>query len=264
MSALTMCPSCQAAVPSGQFCAICGAPLGLSAAQIPQSADHSPQTSVAAPTPPLTRPMAHGSPPPSEQLTASAHPLAFAWPSSTVWPGPEVPEQRPMGDHAAHVSAAHPQQPGQLGHTMAAFGGLRGVRPGRQQAIVGGVLAVVVAAGFVIFGMGGKHTVTGDVTLIGVGGSSAGSICEGQNGYDDITGGAEVRVKNENGTLVATGRLEDGTYDGISCVFPFTVHDVPRASYYEISAGNDSRGGVHFSSDELESEHWSAHLSLGN
>jgi hypothetical protein len=192
--------------------------------------------------------------------------MASTWLSTAVRPGPSNSEQRrTKTNDATPVSTTYPQPAAQLGQLVrAASGSFRGARPGRQQAIVGGVLAVLVAAGFLVFGMGGNHTVTGDLTLFGVDGGSAGSMCEGENGYDDITRGTEVRVKDEHGTLVATGQLESGTYDGLSCVFPFTVGDVPRAAYYEISAGNNDRGGVHYSSDQLKSQHWAAHLSLGD
>ncbi len=143
-------------------------------------------------------------------------------------------------------------------------GGLRDRWNGRAAAVLG-VAGVVLASAVIVFGHGAKHTVTGDLSLSDTdfSGYSSGSSCSGSYGYDDIDAGAEVRIKDESGTLVATGTLEPGTFDGLYCVFPFTVEDVPTAKYYEISAGNDSRGGVHFTPKEMKSRHWAAHLSLG-
>jgi hypothetical protein len=94
-------------------------------------------------------------------------------------------------------------------------------------------------------------------------GLGAGAGCTGDDGYDDIGAGTELRIKDEAGTLIATGRLDAGSFDGLYCVFPFTVGNVPQATYYEISAGNGSRDGVHYTEQDLKSHHWAAHLSLG-
>lgn len=127
------------------------------------------------------------------------------------------------------------------------------------------VAAVVVAAGLVVFGHGNTHTVTGELSLddSSYQGVAAGSGCSGQNGYDDIEEGTEVKIKDEAGRLIATGHLEAGTFDGLYCVFPFAVSSVPHAKYYDLSTGNSLRDGVHYTEQELKSHHWAAHLASG-
>jgi len=93
------------------------------------------------------------------------------------------------------------------------------------------------------------------------------------SGYDDIAEGTTVVVKNEKGTLIATGKLGQGglstDYNGIGspgwqdvgCTFPFTVTGVPKASIYTVTVSN--RGEQTYSADDLTAKNWNVELSLG-
>jgi hypothetical protein len=130
-------------------------------------------------------------------------------------------------------------------------------------------VAVVVAlgvGGYLTLGSGEHHTVPGSLSLYDTGSDSLspGEGCTGENGYDDITGGTEVVLTNESGTTLATATLETGTYDGAACVFDFTLHNVPKAKFYRVSAGNSVRGGPEYSYADMKDAHWSLSLTLGN
>ena len=57
-----------------------------------------------------------------------------------------------------------------------------------------------------------------------------GQTCYGEDGNSDIDEGAQVTIRDGDGTKVALGALGQGIargLRGIDCVFPFTVADVP-------------------------------------
>ena len=128
-------------------------------------------------------------------------------------------------------------------------------------------MLALAAAGYAALGQGEKHEVTGQLSVYDSSAYSyktTGSSCTGGGGYDDIASGTQVVISDEAGTTVATDVLQSGTYDGSSCVFDFTVHDVPKAKYYRVSAGRASRSGPQYSYDEISKQHWSVQLSLGS
>lgn len=91
--------------------------------------------------------------------------------------------------------------------------------------------------------------------------------CEGRDGYDDIRAGAQVTVKDENGTVIATGRLEGGQQVEVPsatlyiCEFGFQV-DVPAdKSFYAIEVSH--RGEITYSRAEMEESAWTVDLELG-
>ncbi|OOL32902.1 hypothetical protein GQ85_04510 [Rhodococcus rhodochrous] len=88
----------------------------------------------------------------------------------------------------------------------------------------------------------------------------SGYDCEGKGGYSDMSPAAAVTVSDQSGTLLAKGRL-DGSIDmGDSCIFTFTVADVPRgADFYEVEISH--RGGISFTESEAED---GVSLSLGD
>lgn len=142
------------------------------------------------------------------------------------------------------------------------------------------VVAAVVLLGIIGFAVskGGSHTIEGSISLatkLGDGTISLddyenpeeGDECAGMGGYDDMSPGTDVTVKDEDGTLLATGSLEQGTLtdveDGVFfiCELPFTVEDVPDAKFYSIETGG--RGGLNFSKAEMEEKNWRVEFSLG-
>lgn len=137
---------------------------------------------------------------------------------------------------------------------------------GSNRYKAGAAVLLILAAGFFVFGRGESHTITGDLTLLDsdVASLDIGDSCSGQGGYDDIASGAEVVVEDEAGTTLATSHLATGAYDGLGCVFDFTVRDVGKATFYRVLIGRDSRGGLRYSHDELSHQSWSVHLSLGS
>ncbi len=96
--------------------------------------------------------------------------------------------------------------------------------------------------------------------------SQAGST--GQDGFSDVAAGRQVNVSNASGQLLGYGTLGSGTSQTVSepgadypsCVFPFTVSNVPVESLYKIEAG--TRGDVSYSLSELEADNWSMTLTL--
>lgn len=120
-----------------------------------------------------------------------------------------------------------------------------------------------------------SHTITGTITIIGqiVGSSDRTSgviepiddtFCTGGGGFDDIRNGASVVVRDQTGVTIATGNIGPGKPDpafpSVTCVFPFTVLDVPQVAFYEIEVSH--RGGVSFSHAELETDNWEVDLEL--
>ena len=127
-------------------------------------------------------------------------------------------------------------------------------------------MLALAAAGYVALGKAEHHDLNGQLSLYDTDfyGKTAGSSCSGYGGYNDIGSGTQVVVTDESGTTVATDSLSSGTYDGTYCVFEFTVHDVPKAKYYRVRAGSDTRGGPQYSYQEMSRRHWSVDLTLGS
>lgn len=121
-------------------------------------------------------------------------------------------------------------------------------------------MALLAACG----GGGGKHTVTGSVSLgpNSYVGGNYGSVCLGSSkGYGDINIGAAVTVKDQDGKLIATGQLERGLVGDGNCVLPFSV-EVPAADFYTFEVAH--RGGVNYSAGDLKAKNWTVSLTLGS
>ena len=80
-------------------------------------------------------------------------------------------------------------------------------------------------------------------------------------GYDDISTGAPVTVKDKARTVLASAFLGNGTSAGSDCTFSLAV-EVPDSDFYQIEVGH--RGAVTFSESDLQSNGWTADLSIGN
>lgn len=137
-----------------------------------------------------------------------------------------------------------------------------------MKAVVAALAAMVLLPGC---GSNG-HEITGTMTIIGNGGDldwtdlAVGEECEGDGGYDDIAGGAQVQVSDESGTTIGTAQLETGEitdlYQGEipTCTWRFTVPDVGDAKFYEVEVSH--RGGIKYSQEEMEKSDWKVELSL--
>lgn len=120
----------------------------------------------------------------------------------------------------------------------------------------------LVFIGFIIWAnTNDKHDIRGNLFLPADGVVSSGDLCIGEGGFDDIGPGTQVRIKNQDGKIIATTELEFGSDTGAGCVFPFVARGVPESRYYTIEASH--RGGLTFSKDEMKAANWEVALSLG-
>jgi hypothetical protein len=128
------------------------------------------------------------------------------------------------------------------------------------------VIAALLLSGWAMVRGVEKHTVSGTMTILDSSylGLSAGARCAGDIGYADIRPGAQVVLADARGETLSTGRLSDGRFDGLGCVFHFVVEDVARADFYAFSIGNGFRGELQYSYDEMSADDWSVQLSLGD
>jgi hypothetical protein len=132
--------------------------------------------------------------------------------------------------------------------------------------VVGAVLAVRVGVGRedAPATTTTRPTMTGIMTLHDPDAAyQFGEVCSGTNGYDDVDTGASVVVTNEQGTVIGTGSLGQGSTspDG-DCVFNFTVAGVPEARFYGVEVSH--RGKVTFSHEQLDQDRWNVELTLGS
>jgi hypothetical protein len=86
--------------------------------------------------------------------------------------------------------------------------------------------------------------------------------CEGSRGYSDISAVAQVVVRNESGTVLATTSLGQGEFLGTDqCYFEFSLGSLPRAQFYSFEISR--RGELTYSLSELEENNWLFEASLG-
>lgn len=87
-----------------------------------------------------------------------------------------------------------------------------------------------------------------------------GEECWGEDGYDDIAGGAQVVIRDSDGTKVGLGELDTGAltedsdrFYAAPCLFPFAVTDVPAGddagAVYSVEVAH--RGEVSFSLGDM-------------
>lgn len=107
------------------------------------------------------------------------------------------------------------------------------------------------------------ETIRGTMTL-GLDGAQVtfnqgGSTCVGKGGFDDIRPGAQVRVTDGSGQVLAVGQLDGPGVVAEGCVFSFSVQ-VPPADFYTVEVSH--RGGLTYSRAEMESRGWTVAFSL--
>jgi hypothetical protein len=96
-------------------------------------------------------------------------------------------------------------------------------------------------------------------------GLSSGTACEGSNGYNDITQGAQVTVSDNSGSILAVSSsgMSAGTADGSgNCVFSFTIDNVPYSQFYQFQVSH--RGQLAYSYQQLSSDNFQIATTLGN
>ena len=241
-----VCGPCGSTVPVGRFCAVCGRPL--------EAARDGAFVPVLVAGPPADLSLAAPLAPGSGRLHLSCVDVLprQAPAPGVLWPPPQadpLPVPSVLGGNALGSSSVG-----------------RSVSSRARGAVAVTVLALGVG-GWLLLGRGAEHVVTGDLSLAGSShGStslSAGDGCTGSGGYSDITAGAQVVLRDGNGSTLATTVLSAGDFDGVSCVFHFSLRGVRAASFYVLSTGNAARGDQRYSFDEMVNREWAPHLTLG-
>jgi len=82
-----------------------------------------------------------------------------------------------------------------------------------------------------------------------------GGECYGVGGFRDIRGTMPVVVKDAEGKILAVGKTAIGRrVDNVSCVFDYSVANVPKADFYQVQFGR--RGGIIYSFDRMVKSGW--------
>lgn len=135
-----------------------------------------------------------------------------------------------------------------------------------------GVVSLIAIAGCGGSGPASEH-LRGDVLVVDRltyvdSGDVLGSSCEGQSGFSDLRDGAQVVVKDGEGTIVGTARLGSGKLanDGHvnkpaadACQFAFDL-SIPRRDYYSVEVASRVQTVAR---RDLEQAGWQIHLTLG-
>ncbi len=89
--------------------------------------------------------------------------------------------------------------------------------------------------------------------------------CEGTGGYEDIEQGASVTLRDGDGNVAGTSRLEVAGADAFGnfpgCIYTFTFDDVADADFYAVEIGD--RGEIVYSRADLEAADWRIVTELG-
>ena len=119
--------------------------------------------------------------------------------------------------------------------------------------VAGLVCAIVVLIFILVAVSPGKTEITGDVSVLGNTSASTystGGTCSTYGGYSDITAGTSVTVRDASDSIVGIGSLSAGSSNSGSCVFTFSVPDVPDSSFYSIEVSK--RGALTYSAEDVE------------
>jgi hypothetical protein len=241
------CAHCGAPTDGTHFCTTCGAPLSSSVAETPGAPPLKAELSQGNTALPSTAQIATPVQAPVEQTAVLA--THSPGPTTAVLPDAEVHAQAAPATAPWLSPAPVPRPPRK--------------RPNVLAMLTAGALCLSVWA--FVRGIE-EHTLSGTVTVVDsyYSGFDPGRSCAGDNGYDDIRGGAQVVVMDGRGETLSTGRLSDGSFDGLGCVFSFALEDVTRAEFYSLTVASENRGELQYSYDELAADDWSVQLSLGD
>lgn len=135
-----------------------------------------------------------------------------------------------------------------------------------QKIIVGTMLMVAISSPYAIAqNAQNNDTLTGHLELIssGMGVNSKGE-CYGRGGFNDMTGQIPVIIRNESGTIIATGETDAGKqpkeHSTVRCIFNFRVKNIPRSLFYSVEIGR--RGSKTYSRQQLEDQGWDLRFVL--
>jgi hypothetical protein len=156
---------------------------------------------------------------------------------------PPLPETPPM---PAPVEPPATPAPAAKRRISPLAAGLIGLATGA--AIVGGAWAATANSGPgkpATFTLEGTFELTDSAVDDGEGG------CGGTGGYDDIREGTGVTVYGASGDVIATGALQDASYESYTCTFHVRVADVPKGEkFYKVEVSH--RGTLQLTADEAE------------
>jgi hypothetical protein len=85
--------------------------------------------------------------------------------------------------------------------------------------------------------------------------------CTGSAGYEPVSEGAEVVIRDESSRVVGNSLLEEGRPSGEACIFVFVVRDLPAAKFYSIAIAD--RGTVTYSYEEVAGNRWKVEMTIG-
>ncbi|WP_040899340.1 PASTA domain-containing protein [Xenococcus sp. PCC 7305] len=111
------------------------------------------------------------------------------------------------------------------------------------------------------------YSINGSIRLIDSKLGGYDDTCYGTGGYNDIDSGMSITVKDDRGTIIATGQTgsgshpESSSYSSMICVFKFDIIQVPKRNFYTIDFGR--RGQLNYSFEKLEEIDWQITLSVG-
>jgi hypothetical protein len=92
--------------------------------------------------------------------------------------------------------------------------------------------------------------VRGTITLIDSGNENYAGACYGGGGYDDMSGGAQVVIRDSTSKTIAAGQLAEGVkVDVVTCEFDFAIDDVPSGNApYSVEVSH--RGEIVFKEEQ--------------
>jgi hypothetical protein len=132
------------------------------------------------------------------------------------------------------------------------------------------LIGIVASAGFLGLSSAGAftshHRISGTLRLLNSDPqspyiTSTGAICQGNGPYGDIAAGNGVALKDGDGKLLAITSLGVGSGSPTSCLFGFTMKDVPEVPSYSVEVGQ--RGSRSYSLADMQANGWTLLLSLG-
>lgn len=98
------------------------------------------------------------------------------------------------------------------------------------------------------------------------GSEEPGSQCYGTGGFNDISAGMPVTIRDEKGLIIATGDTTEGTrpveHPSVTCIFGFKIEGIPKANFYTIEIGR--RGNLNYSFEDMNKRNWEVSLRLAS
>jgi hypothetical protein len=107
-----------------------------------------------------------------------------------------------------------------------------------------------------------EYKITGSMTVIDD--DNYGSDpCYTATGYNDVSAGVQVTVKDGANAILGTGELSSGKDNVLGCKFSFNIDKLPKTDWYQVTIGSGRRGEQRYSFDEMVKMNWAVDLTLG-